>query len=220
MLVNDANGPFGRLPIILGTFLVYPLWILLAVRTVSFLRFMTRHSIPFSKRAIWLIKILALVVGGGGVSVIPDELGLPWYLGVLPAGICIFFAVREKVQDIVPLKPPQNTAAYHSSWEEYRHLRTNVKRAWVGLGIVIVFAVNVSLASVVSQKMFGAVLVVDAILMVAVMVALQYSQWKLLRWPCPRCGSSFRGMWALPFLPKRCRYCGLARWEGNPTHSS
>lgn len=32
-----------------------------------------------------------------------------------------------------------------------------------------------------------------------------------IRWPCPRCGKSFRGFFR-PLLPKRCVHCGLPRW--------
>jgi hypothetical protein len=52
---------------------------------------------------------------------------------------------------------------------------------------------------------FGAV----AVLAAASFMGVKQLKW--LRWPCPRCGSAFRGFWGRPWLPKNCVYCGLPR---------
>lgn len=44
----------------LAFLLVLPPWLCLAIRTKASLEFVTGHKIPFSKCAIWLIKLLAL----------------------------------------------------------------------------------------------------------------------------------------------------------------
>jgi len=82
--------------------LVCPPWVWLAVRTEQCLEVITGKSIPFSKRKIWLIKILALMVGAGNVWGILAEIGSPWILAIVPAGIIVFFSLRDNVSEIVP----------------------------------------------------------------------------------------------------------------------
>src|ERR1700680_1790441 len=75
--------------------LVLPLWIWLAVRTRHCLQIISAHTIPFPRRTIWLIKILALIVGGGGVAGAAVAAGIPWFFAILLAGVVLFFALRE-----------------------------------------------------------------------------------------------------------------------------
>jgi hypothetical protein len=37
-----------------------------------------------TKRTVWLIKILALIVGGGNVAGILADVGIPWFLAIVP----------------------------------------------------------------------------------------------------------------------------------------
>jgi len=70
------SSPQKWLPAI-ASLVVLPPWIWLAVRTKNCLQVITVHSIPFPKRTIWLIKILALIIGAGGVFGVTTELGTP-----------------------------------------------------------------------------------------------------------------------------------------------
>lgn len=210
---------FGKLPAILVALLVYPLWIWLAVRTVDCLRFVTGHAVPFAKRTIWLVKILALIVGAGGVFGLALGLGLLWYFAVLPAGVVVLFALLEKTRNIVIPPPQQSPAAYHTAWEEYRRLRVNVWRSWFAAGIVFVTGIFISrFGEGLSKSGQIAGVAVAGMAILASLVMMYYAQWKLYHWRCPRCGCAFRGLlWPWPFLPKRCRYCELPRWQDTPS---
>jgi len=103
------------------------------------------HSIPFAKRTIWLTKMLALIIGAGGVFGAAIELDMPWFLAILPSGTVIFFALREQVHEFVPPKPVQDASVYQSSWQQYRHLRSIYMRSWgwfgaSGLSMILVAA--------------------------------------------------------------------------------
>lgn len=208
---------FGRLGAIFAGAVVYPLWIWLAVRTTNVLRIFTGHTIPFSRRAIWITKIVALIVGAGGLFTLLDDLKLRWYLAAIFPGIVVFFALREKIEAIVSPVPPQTAFAYRSSWEEYHHLSRNVRRWWFALGIAILGMVVVGAVSRVSGQSLQIVFSIGAIFFVACWAGISFTQFKLMRWRCPRCGNSFRGFWGRPFMPRKCCYCGLPRWHDNPS---
>ena len=196
------------------------IWVWLAIWTTRGLRVITRNTAPFTKRTIWFTKILAVVVGAGGVLGTFTDLGLPWYLSALPAAAVVFFALRERVENIVVPTPPQSEAAYRASWDQYRHFRTIASWSWIGFGVAFAGAIP---ATIFQQSLFGfvkaLVLVTVPMIFVGALAGIHYSEWKLLRWPCPRCGKSFRGFWPMLWMPKRCRYCGLPRWEENPGHN-
>jgi hypothetical protein len=118
---------------LLGPLLVFPWWVWLSVRTTRCLRVITRGTIPYSKRTVWLIKILALIVGAGGVAGALVDFGAPWFLVIVPAGIIFFFSVTEDVSEVVPPKPIQDPSAYQSAWREYWQLRRAYNRSCVGL---------------------------------------------------------------------------------------
>lgn len=208
------QSPVEKMAPLIAALVVCPPWVRLAVRTKQCLRVITGQSIPFSKRTVWLIKILALIIGAGNVAGILMELGTPWLVAIVPAGVIVFFSLREDVQEIVPPKPLQDPAAYQSAWREYRRLRGAYRRS--GLGFAAAF-VLVIVALIVSEKLgrslqiglFGACMVALS-LSIAVM---SFNQWKWLHWRCPRCGCSFRGAWGRLWLPKKCAYCGLPREE-------
>ncbi len=199
---------------LIAALVVYPLWIWLAVRTKQCLQVISRHTIPYAKRTVWLIKLLALIVGAGGVFGVIADFGLPWFLAVPPAGIIVYFAVREDVQDVVPPKPSQEPSAYQSSWREYRHLRHVYMLSWLGFVAAFVTLILISiLCKELPHAAQNALSAVGLVAVVASIVVIGFNQWKWFRWPCPRCGCSFRGFWARPWLPKRCVYCGLPREE-------
>jgi hypothetical protein len=186
----------------------------MAVRTKAFLELITSHRIPFSKRTIWLAKILALIIGAGGVFAALDTLGSTWYLALLPTGAVIFFAFSEHVQEVIPAKPSQDAATYRSSWGRYRALRSAYVRSfgWVAGAFLCLI-----LTAEVANKFQGAV---QTILTIVCLVALLFSlsmntagALRFFRWPCPRCGCAFNGIWIGPRFPKKCAYCKLPREE-------
>ncbi len=124
--------------VLIGPLIVLPPWIWMAVRTQHCLQVITVHSIPFTKRTIWLMKTLALIVGVGGLFGVVVQVGLPWLLAILPGGVIVFFALKESVQEVVPPKPSQDAAAYQSSWETYSSLRSDFLRSWRWVGASLV----------------------------------------------------------------------------------
>lgn len=144
----------------IASLVVLPPWIWLAVRTKNCLQAITAHSIPFPKRTIWLIKMLALIIGAGGVLGAAPELGMPWLVAI-------------------------------------------------GVALILVAAFADRLPKTVQIGLFPLCLVAA----IAAIAVMSYRQLKWLRWPCPRCGCAFRGLWR-PWLPRNCVYCGLPR-EGN-----
>jgi hypothetical protein len=194
-----------------------PPWIWLAVRTRDCLQIISAHTIPYPRRTIWLAKILALIVGAGGVLGVAVQLGIPWFLAILPATAVVFFALREHVQEIIPPKPNQDASAYRSSWQQYRHLRSDYVRSWkwvggAGAALILLTAFADKLPNSIAVGLFA--LCVLAVL--ASSVVMNVKQFKWLRWPCPRCGCAFRGLWWRARMPKNCVYCGLPR-EGIST---
>ena len=190
---------------------VLPPWIWLAVRTKHCLQIISNRTIPYPRRTIWLIKILALIVGAGGVMGGAAEVGMPWFLAILPAGVVVYFAFRENVQEIIPPKPNQDASPYQSSWQMYRHLRSDYIRSWRWLGgtgamLILLMAFADKLPNPIQVGLFAFCLV--AVLASSAVMSLKQLKW--LRWPCPRCGCAFRGLWRL-WLPKKCVYCGLPR---------
>jgi hypothetical protein len=207
------------LPLVAALLVLAP-WIWLAVRTGHCLQLISTRTIPYPRRTIWLIKIVALIVGAGGVAGTAAQLGVPWLLAILPAGIVVFFALRENVQEIIPLKPNQDPSAYQSSWEQYRHLRSDYMRSWrwfgcTGVLLVLLTAFADKLSNPIRVGLFA--LGVAAALASIALMSLKQLKW--LRWPCPRCGCAFRGLWWRPLMPKNCVYCGLPRQE-NPRLAS
>ena len=192
--------------------LVLPPWIWLAVHTRHCLQIISTRTIPYPRRTIWLIKILALIVGAGGVAGTAAAVGIPWFFAILPAGVVAFFALRENVKEIIPPKPNQDASAYQSSWQEYRRLRSDYMRSWrwfgcAGVLLILLAAFADRLSNPIRAGLFG-LCVVGVLASIAVM-SLKQLRW--LRWPCPRCGCAFRGLWWRPWMPKNCVYCGVPR---------
>jgi hypothetical protein len=211
--VNLQNGPLDKgLLTLVAPLIVLPPWIWMAVRTRHCLQIVTAHTIPISKTTIWLMKTLALIVGVGGLFGAEVQVGLPWLLAILPGGIILFFALKESVQQVVPPKPSQGPAAYQSSWETYRILRSEHLRSWrwVGASFLILILTAVFADRMQRTTQIG----LFAFCLVAAMfsfIRMCMKQLKWLRWPCPRCGCAFRGLWNRLWLPKNCAYCGLPR---------
>jgi membrane-associated protease RseP (regulator of RpoE activity) len=174
----------------------------------------------FPKRTIWLIKILALIIGAGGVFGVTTELGTPWLLAVVPSASVIFIALRERVEEVIPTKPVQDASAYRSSWEQYRKLRTAYLRSsvWPGAAFLCLIIVSTFADRLQNAAQIGLLAFFLAALIVTGTVA-GLKQLKLIRWACPRCGCAFRGLWGKPWMPKNCVYCGLPR-EANTIDTS
>ena len=196
--------------------IILPPWIWLALRTQHCLETLSRRTIPYTKRTIWLTKTLALIVGAVGVAAAAATAGLPWFLAILPAGILVFLALRENVKEIVPPKPNQNASVIQSSWEEYRRLRRDYVRSWIWFGCAVVLLVLlVFFAGKLPNPLKGVLFILSAVALLASIAVMHAKQLRWVRWPCPRCGCAFRGMWR-PLLPKSCVFCGLPK-ENNAT---
>ena len=204
-LTNDQIGTWA------ATLLICPPWIWLAVRTKQFLQAITRHSIPFSKRTIWLIKILALIIGAGNVFGILLDLGASWLVAILPACIIIALSLRENVSQVTHVKLVQGTSSYESHWADYRRLRSAYK-----LSVLILLGIFVSLmlATIVVNVLPPTIGIVTSVVLLTGLGAsvgfVAFTSWKWSFWPCPRCGYAFRGRMSL-WLPKNCVHCGLPR---------
>jgi hypothetical protein len=182
------------------------------VRTRHCLQIISAHTIPYPRRTIWLIKILALIVGGGGAAAAAAAAGIPWYFAILLAGVVALFALRENVKEIIPSEPNQDASAHQSSWQPYWRLRRDYMRSWkwfgcIGLLLILLMAFADKLSSPVRAGLFA--LCVVAVL--ASSAVMYFQQLKWIRWPCPRWGCAFRGLWWRPWMPKNCVYCGLPR---------
>jgi hypothetical protein len=207
------------LPLIAGL-LVYPVWIWLAIRTKHCLQIVTGRSVPFSKRTIWLVKLLALFIGAGGVFSAVNTLGVPWFLAALPAGFIVYLAMQENVQDLVPPKPPQDAATYLLAWTEYWRLRKTAHQSWSWFGAAFIMVILLGrFGDGLSHPVQIALVATCISAVIGSIVVINVKQLKWMRWPCPRCGCSFRGFWGRPWLPKRCAYCGLPREEKARSHS-
>jgi hypothetical protein len=199
--------------------LVYPPWIWLAVATKNCLQIITRHAIPFPKRTIWLVKIFAIIIGAGGMFGIADSIRVPWFLAALPAGLIVYFAFKEKVQDVVPPKPVQDAVTYQLAWVDYWRLRKVYLRSYRWLGAALIMAIVLSrFANGLSHYLQIALGVVCFCAIIGSFIVINLNQLKWMRWPCPRCGCAFRGFWGRAWLPKHCAYCGLPREEKAATH--
>jgi len=182
----DSFNHFDKkwLPAIAGV-VVYPLWIWLAVSTKYCLRIITRHTIPFPKRRIWLIKIFALIIGAGGVIGEASSFGVPWFLAVLPVGFIVYFALKEKVQDVTPHKPPQEPSAYQLAWSEYWRLRSVSLRLWRWFGAAFVMAVVLGRFA---EEFSHAIQIILAVISVSIVigsyVVVYLNQLNWMRWPC------------------------------------
>lgn len=198
----------------IGGAVVLPVWVWMAVQTTKCLRVITGNSIPYKSRTVWLIKILALVGGAGGIVGSLLDAGIPWLLAAVPAGLIVFFAVREPVAEIIPPRPIQDSFAYESAWREYHRLRRiGIRWGLLPLTIfVFVFLIFVlfSLGQKLPESVWFALLAICFTALVASSAVAAVHQWKWYHWPCPRCGCSFRGTWRW-WLPRHCVYCGLPR---------
>lgn len=107
--MNLQNGPLDKgLLALIAPLIVLPPWIWMAVHTRHCLQIVTAHTIPITKRTIWLVKTLALIVGVGGLFGAVVQVGISWILAILSGGIIVFFALKESVQEVVPPKPSQD----------------------------------------------------------------------------------------------------------------
>ena len=148
-------------------------------------------------------------------------MGLAWYFAAVPAVTVVFFALREKVEEVVIPRPPRTKTSYLPAWENYRRLRRSVILSYVGIAALFCGVVLASmLESALPAPAEKSILVFLGLIFLGVLANLYYRFWKFSHWPCPRCGHLFRGLWGFPWLPKRCRYCGLGRWEENPEHDA
>jgi hypothetical protein len=200
---------------------VLPLWTWLAVSTQQCLRVITSRTIPFSRRKIWLVKVFALVIPAGGVFGLASDLGAPLYFALFPALVIVIFGFREKVQGVIPPKPPQGEADYQIAWKEYRRLRKATMLSWMWSLGTFLLLILIPMVSVTLPKTAQiAFLTVSVLALIGSMGMISFNQLKFLRWPCPRCGCSFRGFWGTPWMPKACGYCGLPRKEDINGHTS
>jgi hypothetical protein len=219
--MTSQEKQFQDLAHLIAGVVVLPLWTWLAVSTQRCLRVITRRTIPFSRRTIWLVKIFALVIGAGGVFGLVSDLGAPWYFALLPALVIVIFGFREKVEGVIAPKPPQGETNYQFAWQEYRRLRKATMRSWMLFFGAFLLLILISMVSGTlpknAQIAFSAI---SVLALIGSMGMISFNQLKFLRWPCTRCGCSVRGFWGTPWMPRACVYCGLPRKEGADGHTS
>ena len=212
---------FKKAVMLIGGGIVCAVFICFSIRTVSSLRVVTGGRIPFSKRTIWLWKVLASIVGAGGIAGVVSDLGFPWLLAAIPAIAVIIVALRERVESIEVPKPGENAESYLSAWERNRNLRKYVVYGYSAIIAEVFCAFGFGVVAgryenVLPQITLKIVLASLGMIFVALVVNLYVRLWQLKYWPCPRCGCAFRGLFLFPWMPKKCRYCGLERWTENP----
>src|SRR5215471_17764173 len=132
---------------IIGPLIVVSVWVWVAVRTKQAANLISSGTIPFSKHVLWLLKILALIVGGGGAMGLAQELEAPLFLVILLGGVIVFFAVRENVQEIIPHKPTQDPSAYEAAWQEYYRLRKRSLLWFMAYPLLIAIFMLISISS-------------------------------------------------------------------------
>jgi hypothetical protein len=197
---------------VIAFLVVLPPWIWMAVNTKQCLQVISMRTIPYPKRTIWLIKMLALILAAGGVFEAATELGMPWLIAMLPSGIVVYFAVREHVEDINPPKPNQDTSFYLPSWQQYRDQRRAFMRSCIWSGAAfLTLVMTVALAGKLPNAVQIILFTVCVVALIATGAVASVKHLKLIRWACPRCGCAFRGFWGVPWMPKNCAYCGLPR---------
>jgi hypothetical protein len=218
MYLESNVDPGDRWVLALASLVVCTAWVWVAVRTRSALDIISRRVIPYSARTIWLVKIVAIIIGAGSVVGLLSRIGLPWPVALMPAAAVVAVALSDKVEAVVPPTPPQDAENYRSSWQECMRLRRSAMRAGImtGAAFVVTISLFVISGTYFREPVQSVVFVLCALLMLLSMFIWNYEIWKWTRWPCPRCGCSYRGYWGKPWLPKRCAYCGLPRWSENP----
>jgi hypothetical protein len=205
-----ANGSFQNWFRLISILVVSLLWIWPAIRTAGYL---TRRTVPFRRRTIWAVKVLAIIIGAGGTYSLLSQFRLSWIVTTIVSIVLVVLVLSERVCDYFPPKPPQDVDGYEPAWQQYRRLRRASIRSWLLLPIaILVFLILLAVADSASGPNSKIIVTLMGVLPLAsAMAVINYKQWKWHRWPCPRCGCSFRSLW-IGFSLKRCRYCGLPLW--------
>jgi hypothetical protein len=208
--VSLPHGSFLDKATSIAPLAIFIPWIWMAIRTGNCLRFLTGGKIPITKRTIWLLKILAIILGAGGAAGLASPLELPWYFALLLSGMVIFFAFTEQVREIIPSKPVQDPAVYRASWGLYWRLRNAYVRSLrllcvAFLSAALAVALGERMPPVISRVLFG----ISFAAFVAAFIWLSARQVQFYRWACPRCGCAFNGSVHRPWFLKKCAYCGL-----------
>ncbi len=191
--------------------LVCGIWVWVSIRTTSWLRRITRQTVAHTRRTVWLIKFVATVVAAGNVFGAALAFHLRWFLGAILAAVTVLFALTDKVEAIVPGKPPQDPSAYSQAWREYLRLRKNAY-----LSAILLVLVGLSGFALTAAIGPGLTFWIVATAILGLFSFWAFNEWKREYWPCPRCGYRFRGFW-IPVMPKRCNHCSLPLWSENPT---
>ncbi len=201
--------------------LVCAAWTWLSVRTTSCLRTITRGTARYTRRTVWLIKLVAIIVACSNIVGVAMSFGLHWLLSGLLGGVLVLFALTDKAAELTPPRPPQIASAYAQSWQEYSRLRRNIVLFVVTPLVLLLsmFALVVTLGTrlngVVGTILFGIV----ACGITLSFAGYAYNGWQFSSWPCPRCGCRFRGWF--PYVPrKKCSHCGLTLWDEHPDYPS
>lgn len=215
MNIAITNDMLQKLAMGVGGSLVCSVWVWFAIRTNQFLKLITRGAVPFHRRTIWLLKLCAIILGAGTVWGILAEFGIPSYLAVVPAGIVVALALRDKVESFVPANPPQDSTDYEAAWQEYRHLRrAHNQSGLLSLAAFFFLGVTIVIGGQSPNAMWLSLEAVSALAFLIFLAISAQNQLKWKFWPCPRCGHAFRGYWGF-WMPKRCAHCSLPRPEKN-----
>jgi hypothetical protein len=97
---------------------------------------------------------------------------------------------------------------YAQGWRDYRRLRNRV------LISILLFMLMPLLVPAYSVRILGFSIVPGLLLGFIMMAVAVFYIWQFFTWPCPQCGEVF-GAPLAPLL-RRCRNCGLVKWEVAP----
>jgi len=100
----------------------------------------------------------------------------------------------------------ESAAQREYSWDEFRKLR----RGWLLL-LALYIPVGISVGWL-SLRLFESAKPAFG-LAIAWMVALGIQGFRLIFWPCPRCGKPFLMPWGVFTIKRRCSHCGLKKWS-------
>jgi hypothetical protein len=150
--------------------LVCMAWAWLSIRTTNCLRTITRGTVAHTRRIVWLIKIVATLIAASNIFGVALEFHLHRFPSAALAGLVVLFALTDKVEAIVPMKPAQGPSAYVEAWREYSRLRKTAIRPVILL--VIIGLLGIGLAAELESRLTQPVLTVLFWIIVSVAVVL------------------------------------------------
>jgi hypothetical protein len=125
----------------------------------------------------------------------------------------------------MPAAPVQNSTNYRLAWDTFQRLNRNgtaAAVAFVAIPLVTVLLFLASSGNHPSGLNETLVLTVAGAALFISFLAMIYTRWQLVRWPCPRCGNRFHrhsfffNKWGM-YFQTQCANCKLPVWSDFPT---